>query len=202
MEVRFLPGAQMTHQVVLFLNLFISFFLIFLDLKNKINKKNIIIFFLLIIFLNILVRVYLSYSVYLDWSRNDIGKLLLKNFNYFIFYVFSKYFYEFFISIFFGAIFVFLMFIFDIIFKKTIFYEEEFFVIFSAIILASWPFNIFYPLLFFLFVFFIFFVKILIMGNSFVKAKISVRKFHFIFSAFLIIMNLLFANKLIFLKIS
>jgi len=191
----------MTHSTILLLNLFLSLIYFILDLKNRINFKSIKIIIFFTLFLNILARVYLSYLVYLNWSRNELGRLLLENFNYFIFYVFSNYFYEFIISILWSVFFLSLMFILNFIFKDILFYKEEFLIIFLAILLASWPFNLFYPIIFFLFVFFGFFGKILLMNFNATKTRISARRFHFVFSMILIILNYFLGNRLIFLKL-
>jgi len=181
--------------------------LIFLSLSfSSFNFKKLLNFAIFTLAINFFARLSLSIFVYVTWIHNKFTSFLVKDFEYFLLFVSSKFWYDFFISIVLGIVYCVLFFLINKKFKENIFYPEEFILIFVASVLACWPLNIFYPLFLLGVVFLIFFVKILlrmIFGKEKIKIKerISTLHFHLILALILSVLNLIFYDKLLMFRL-
>lgn len=135
--------------------------------------------FALLIFLILAFLVFQSFQQYFIWEGNDLSKNLLppyQGINYFIFYVFTRFFAPYLISLAVALAFLFSAKILNRKFGERFFYPEEIYIGASAIFLAGHPGWLFYVILL-LFVYVLtqlFFVaKYLILNTQYSSPRIS-----------------------------
>ncbi len=135
--------------------LVLSFGLLFLFKKYFPNKqekfekiyKNIFTFSILGILIGI---IYLIFSQYKVWQSDNLTKLFLppyRSVNYFLFYVFTRFFLPYLISFFTALVFIFLINYFNKKYEERFFYPEEIYFGTIAIFLTGYPNFIFYLVL-------------------------------------------------------
>ncbi|MCS7184068.1 MAG: hypothetical protein NZ866_01830 [Patescibacteria group bacterium] len=177
-----------------YFSLFICLILIFINLffqKIKINFSLIIILILSFLFLQALI---ISYLQYLAFSAHPISKFLLPPYQplseYFLNYVIYHYFKESIFRISGGILNLIFVILLNFIFKATLFYKEEYYLIFIGSILVSFPLNIaILPLGLFL-ILIIHLKRFLIAKNSLFN-KISLKNYWLLICFFLIIINII-----------
>jgi hypothetical protein len=178
------------------LSLITSFILLYFYFKNKFR------YFLLTIFIFLFLFSFhcflLSYFQYKIWHNHPISKFLLPPytpFSYFLSYSYHH-FYKNFLWRIISAIFIlFLVIILNKAFKNSLFYNEEYLIIPSSILLVDFPFNF---LIFFSGFLFLLFKHLFLRK---VYEKISFKDYWIFVSIFFIILNILIVDKNIFISL-
>jgi hypothetical protein len=178
------------------ISLITSFILLYFHFKNKTKYFLLTIFiFLFLFFLHCFLLTYFQYKI---WQNNPISKYLLPPYltiSYFFSYSYHH-FYKNFLWRIISAIFILaLVIILNKIFKDSLFYNEEYIIIPSSILLVDFPLNFLIFFSGFLFLLFehLFFKKI--------YEKISFKDYWIFVSIFFIILNILIIKKNYFLSL-
>lgn len=181
------------------LSLIISFILIYFHFIKK-NYKSfliVLIIFLILLFTNSTLLAYFQYKI---WENHPFSKYLLPPYNpasYFLSYSYHH-FYKNLIWRIIGGLFILILVQFlNKLFKKSLFYEEEYLIIPSSIILVDFPFNflIFVSgLLIIMIIHLISFKK----EKSKIFEKISLKDYWLFISVLFIILNIIIFKKQIF----
>jgi hypothetical protein len=144
---------------ILFYFYYIVSFLVCLFLLIAWLKKININYFNVILLLFIVFFVYgltLSYFQFLSFKNHPISQFLLPPYQsifWFLSYIFNHYFKIFFFRIIGGLVNLFLVYFINLIFKNTIFYKEEYKIIFMTSLMIDFPLNLLLILFVFFFVF-------------------------------------------------
>ena len=163
-------------------------------LKKGLNFISAIKIFLISLIFNFFLRGLLTLLNFFTWFYNPIGRIILNDFNYFLYYSATRFWFDFLASLLLGFFFGGLFFIINLIFKKRLLSNEEFIIFPVNFIIAGWPFNFFLPVLVLLIVFFVFFGKILLGKEK--KERISAKNYYFLSSVLLNLLNIIFLPKL------
>ncbi len=170
--------------------------IIFLIIKKFNFKFNAIKLSILILSLFFLQSIFLSYFQYLAFKEHPISKYLLPPYqplSYFIFYSLYHYFSDFYFRILGGIINLLTVIVLNFLFKKTLFYDDEYRIVFLSSILINFPFNLLIIPLNLLLIFFIHF-KNFLFQKQFILEKISTKNYWLFICFFLIIINIIFIN--------
>jgi len=175
------------------LSLFLSIILIFFRNKGKIIWLSIFIFFFIISLFYASFKSYLQYKI---WEKHPISQYLLPPYQSFFYFLSYSYhhFYKDLIWRFVGAFFVFLIVYFlNILFKETLFYKEEYYIIPILTSFVDFPLNFFLLITGLLAIFLLHIVGIIKKSTTF-SEKISLKNYWVFLCIFFIIINIVVKN--------
>ena len=166
--------------------------IIYLIFNNKKPILNWIIAFLCFLAFNLTTILFLTYFQYKIWYFHPVSKFLLPPYtpiSYFLSYSYHHFFKEFIWSLVGGLLVFLIMLIVNNIFKKTLFYKEEFIKVPILASFLSFPFNF---LFFFSGLILILLIHLfyLIKYRKIIEEKISINKYWVFLALFFIIFNI------------